>query len=85
MVSPLPQFVCVFALCLMNPRRRKRIGGEGMVRGRFSNGAKLDNPLIRPVGHLLPRFRGRRDGAMTQLSSEPYLIANQTLKVALSN
>jgi len=54
-VSPLPQFVCVFAHCIMRQRRRKRIGGEGRVRGIFSNAAMLDNPLIRPVGHLLPR------------------------------
>ena len=62
-----------------------KLGERAGVRGHFSHTAFLKSPLIRPVGHLLPRFRGRRDGAMTQLSSEPYLIANQTLKVALSN
>ena len=60
-VSPLPHFVCVFAHCTMSQRRRKRIGGEGRVRGLFSHVAILVNALIRPVGHLLLRSRGRRD------------------------
>ena len=62
-VSPLPQFVCVSAHSIMMQLRRKRIGGEGRVRGLCSHSVRPADPLIRPVGHLLPRFRGRRNFA----------------------
>ena len=38
-----------------------------------------DNPLIRPVGHLLPRFQGRRD------SREAAISAHQRLSVNLAH
>jgi hypothetical protein len=62
-----------------------KLGERAGVRGHFSHAAFLESPLIRPVGHLLPRFRGRRDGGMTQRLSEQYHMANLTIKVALSN
>ncbi len=56
-----PESLASLHIRITQPRRRKRFGGEGRVRGLFSHAALLKSPLIRPVGHLLPRFRGRRD------------------------
>ena len=39
---------------------RKQIGGEGWGEGGLFARCHPRKPLIRPVGHLLPRFRGRR-------------------------
>ena len=51
------------------------LGERARVKGHFSYIASRNSPLIRPVGHLLPRFRGRRDrrnaGDLDQSSARP--------------
>ncbi len=74
--APSPPFDCWF--CMVNPCSwsQTNYGERVGVKGPSSNVACQASPLIRPVGHLLPRTRGRRDNGLMEFFFGDHLHDN---------
>ena len=84
LMFPLPQFVCVFSRRMTGQCDRKRIGGEGRVRGFFFEhhvSPTPPHPACRPPS---PPMRGRRD-RIAQLQNWRFGLALNQQTVSAGN
>ena len=83
-MPPLPRF---FAERESNVRwqdRRKKLGERAGVRGSFEHAALHESPLIRPIGHLLPRG-GEGTVSFDHLCRQTTLRRSETSNMKPSN